>query len=170
MKQFPLFLLFMLPLRVVAQEAAGLLTGLSHWQRQYYPAIPLGAKGLGARYALNFVDDVNSTYFGEAIVPALTGQDPRYFRKGEGPIVKRLGYSLSRLVVGRYDSGKWGINGAQLGGNFAAGAVANLYYPASERSARNTGIRFGINMGTDAISNLGREFWPDIAKLLSRKN
>src|SRR4051812_190290 len=34
-----------------------LLTGLSHWQQQYYPDIPLGAKGYGWRYGLNFVDN-----------------------------------------------------------------------------------------------------------------
>jgi len=148
----------------------GILTGLSHWQQQYYPAIPLGAKGFGERYALNFVDNASSTYFAEAIVPSLTHQDPRYFRKGQGPIIKRLGYSVSRLLIARSDGGKWVPNGGQLGGSFAAGSLANLYYPASQRSVQNTFIRFGINLGTDGLSNLGREFWPDIAKLLSRKH
>src|ERR1041385_4199018 len=40
-----------------------LLTGLSHWQQQYYPDIPLGMKGYGWRYGLNFVDNVSATYF-----------------------------------------------------------------------------------------------------------
>ena len=145
-----------------------LLTGLSHWQQQYYPAIPLGAKGYAERYGLNFLDNASSTYLSEAIIPSLTHQDPRYFRLGEGSIPKRLGYSLSRLLIARSDSGKWVVNGAQLGGGFAAGAIANLYYPASERSVKNTVVRFGINLGTDGLSNLGREFWPDIAKLMSR--
>jgi hypothetical protein len=145
-----------------------ILTGVSHWQQQYYPAIPLGAKGYGERYALNFLDNTSSTFLSEAVIPSLTHQDPRYFRLGEGSIKKRLGYSLSRLLIARSDKGKWVVNGGQLGGGFAAGALANLYYPASQRSVENTFIRFGINLGTDGLSNLGREFWPDIAKLMSR--
>jgi hypothetical protein len=145
------------------------LTGLSHWQRQYYPAIPLGWGGFGRRYALNFVDNASSTFFAEAIIPSLLHQDPRYFRKGSGPIKRRMGYSISRLVVARSDGGRWVPNGGQLVGNLAAGSLANLYYPSSEVSLSNTFVRYGINLGTYGLSNLAREFWPDISKLISHK-
>jgi hypothetical protein len=44
--------------------------------------------------------------------------------------------------------------------------VSNLYYPSRERSLSNTGQQWALDVGIDAFSFVGREFWPDINRKL----
>lgn len=144
-----------------------ILSGISQAQHQY-PTIPLGAKGYAHRFGLGFADNMTSTFLAEAIVPTLTRQDPRYFRKGTGAGWQRTAYALSRFWVIRSSRDRLRPNGPEILGNLAAAGAGNLYYPSAERSFRNTMIRFGIGIGTDSGSLVLREFWPDIVKRLRR--
>src|ERR1035438_5002740 len=77
-------------------------------------------------------------------------QDPRYFRSGEGSIKGRAWYALTRIVVARMDSGRNSLNFSEWGGNAAAVAISNAYYPDT-RTAADNAQRLLIACGTDAL-------------------
>jgi hypothetical protein len=101
----------------------------------------------------------------EGLVPILTHEDPRYFRRGEGSVLARTGYALKQIVICRTDSGHSTFNISEWGGNAAAVAISNAYYPDTRTVSDNVG-RLMIACGTDAFSNVLKEFWPDVKKKL----
>jgi hypothetical protein len=103
----------------------------------------------------------------EALVPIATHEDPRYFRRGEGSILYRTGYALKQIVVSRTDSGGRTFNLSEWGGNAIAVAISNAYYPDT-RTASDNAERLLIACGTDAFSNVLKEFWPDVKKKLQQ--
>jgi hypothetical protein len=69
-----------------------------------------GAAGFGRYYWHSFADQAVGNYMTEAIVPAATREDPRYYTLGHGGLFRRSGYALSRLLVTRTDSGGSSFN------------------------------------------------------------
>ena len=67
------------------------------------------------------------------------------------------------------DDGHWQPNYSNLLGNLAAGGIANLYYPKADRGATLTVERALTVSAEGAIGTLFYEFWPDIARKLSKK-
>jgi len=41
--------------------------------------------------------------------------------------------------------------------------ISASYYPSADRTAGALAVKFGYAMGRDALTNVFREFWPDIA-------
>jgi len=37
------------------------------------------------------------------------------------------------------------------------------YYPSQDRTAGDLALKYGYALGRDALTNMFREFWPDIA-------
>jgi hypothetical protein len=68
------------------------------------------------------------------LLPSLLKQDPRYFYKGTGSTRSRLLYALTSPVICKGGNGHWQANYSNILGNFAAGGIANLYYPSSDRN------------------------------------
>ena len=99
----------------------------------------------------------------EAIFPSLLHQDPRYFRKVNGPVKSRLLYASTRILVTRTDSGKWWFNASEFIGNGTVASIGNWYYPDA-RGFGPTMQRMFTQIGTDTISNVLKEFWPDIKR------
>ena len=44
-----------------------------------------------------------------------------------------------------------------------AQGISTAYYPSSDRTAGALAVKFGWAMGRDALTNVFREYWPDIA-------
>jgi hypothetical protein len=103
----------------------------------------------------------------EGLVPIVTHEDPRYFRRGEGSILYRTGFALKQIVITRTDSDRATFNFSEWGGNVAAVAISNAYYPDT-RTASDNVQRLLIACGTDAFSNILKEFWPDVKKKLQQ--
>ena len=80
---------------------------------------------------------------------------------------KRVGYALSRVVVTKTDSGRMRFNYSEWLGNGAAVGLSNLWYPESRNLDDNI-EKLGVQVGTDALSNVLKEFWPDIKKKMHR--
>ena len=139
----------------------GMYAGISHLQNQN-PSWGQGSKGYLKRYGAAFVDSTDANYMTEAIFPALLRQDPRYFRKGEGGAAKRIAYSMTRVLITRTDSGGSMLNLSELGGNFTAGAISNLYYPQEARNIWATTRRGVQQTMYDSIFNILKEYWPDL--------
>jgi hypothetical protein len=99
----------------------------------------------------------------EGLLPILFREDPRYFRRGKtrGGVWSRAGYAATRIFVTRTDKGGSSFNFAEVVGNGIAAGVGNAYYP-SERGVSDNVSRFAQYLATDAISQVLKEFWPDI--------
>jgi hypothetical protein len=62
-------------------------------------------------------------------------------------------------VICRSDKGNWEPNYSNILGSLGAGAISNLYYPASNRNGAGLTIENGlIGVATGAIGNLFQEF------------
>jgi len=126
------------------------------------PEFGHGGVGYGRYLWHDVVDQTNENYMVEFIVPVITKEDTRYYTLGKGGFLKRAGYSLSRAVVTRTDSGHNTFNLSEVVGSGAAAGISNLYYPRSERTFSNTADKWGTNVGIDAATFMFKEFWPDI--------
>jgi hypothetical protein len=133
------------------------------------PSFGQGVSGYAKRFASAYGDQLIGNMMTEGIVPALTREDPRYFRLGGGPAGHRLVYALTRIFVTRTDSNHRTFNVAEFGGNAIAVAISNAWYPDT-RTAKENAEKLCIQVGTDALSNVLKEFGPDIMRRLKRKH
>jgi hypothetical protein len=95
---------------------------------------------------------------GDAILPSLLHQDPRYFYKGTGSTRSRMFYALSRALIVRGDNGHAQFAYSRIMGDLAAGGIANAYYPPENRGVRLVFTSAAIDIGANAATNLIREF------------
>ena len=137
------------------------LAGISMAQKSQ-PSFGQGAEGYGKYYWHLFVDGTVENYMTEAIVPAATREDPRYYTLGTGGFMKRSGYAVSRLFITRTDSGKRTFNLSEIVGAGAAAGIGNAYYPTESNPFVKTYQRWGTQVGLDGVFNVLKEFWPDI--------
>ena len=126
------------------------------------PSFGQGAEGFGKYYWHIFVDGAIENYMTEAIVPAASREDPRYYTLGKGGFVKRTGYAVSRLFITRTNAGKSTFNLSEIVGAGAAAGIGNAYYPAEYNPWVKTYQRWGTQVGLDGMFNVLKEFWPDI--------
>jgi len=148
---------------------AGIMAGLDD-VRAETPEFGHGPAGYGRYFWHTFADNTSANYLTEAIVPAVTREDPRYYTLGHGSFLHRTGYAISRLVVTRTDSESRSFNFSEIAGNGAAAGISNLYYPSTERTFSNTAQRWGTQIALDGLFNIFKEFWPDISAGLSRQH
>jgi hypothetical protein len=147
--------------------AAGLDAGLEQAENEY-PDYHQGLKGYAKRYGASYADSVDGNFWGNAVLPALFHQDPRYFRLGHGSFQKRVLYTVLSTVRCKGDNGKWQFSYSNIGGNFIGGAISNLYYPASDRGVALTLERGFTVTAEGAIGSLAFEFYPDAIAFLKR--
>lgn len=128
------------------------------------PEFHQGAAGYARYYWHTVADQSVENYLVELIVPALTHKDSRYFAMGKegGSVRKRIGYSLSRVLQTRTDSGRESFNTSEIAGSAAAVSISMLYYPSKERTVSNGLRNWGLDITYDAVTFAFHEFWPDI--------
>jgi hypothetical protein len=147
---------------------AGVDAGISQWQNDY-AGYGQGAQGYFKRWGASYADTFDGDMLGNALFPVLLHQDPRYFRKGTGTIKSRLWYSILTTVRCKGDNGNWQPNVSNLLGNIAAGGIANLYYPSTDRGAGLTFERAFTVTAEGAFGAIFVEFWPDVSHKLFKK-
>jgi hypothetical protein len=132
------------------------------------PSFGQGLKGYAKRVGAAFGDQMIGNMMTEGIAPSLLHQDPRYFRKSEGPKGKRFLYAATRIFVAPTDHDHMIFNFSEWGGNSVAVAVSNIYY-RDGRNWQDNAQKLLVQCGTDALSNVLKEFWPDVKRALSKK-
>ncbi len=119
------------------------------------PDYDQGAKGYGQRLGANLTTGITDIMIGGAILPSLLRQDPRYFYQGTGTTRSRVFHALSAPFLARGDNGRWQPNFSSVGGDLAAGALSEVYFPASNRGAgmlfQNAAITTGGRMATGIL-------------------
>lgn len=132
---------------------------------------PWGAKGFGERTGAAYLDSFDGAMIGNAILPSLLHQDPRYYRMGHGSKTKRLFYALGTTFLCKHDrTGKWEPNYSNFGGNIAAGAISTLYYPKDDGGIALTITNGMIVSAEGAFASVLNEFWPDMSRKLLHKD
>jgi hypothetical protein len=134
-----------------------------------YPELHSGLKGYGRYYWRAFADQASGAFFTEAIVPAVTHEDPRYYTLGHGGFFHRTAYALSRVVITKTDSGGKSFNYSEIVGNGMEAGLSNFYYPPEERGFSKTAQNWGTQLEAAALNNIVKEFWPDIRRHLLRQ-
>jgi hypothetical protein len=133
------------------------------------PELGHGIAGYGRYYWRTFTDGVSGTFFTEAIVPAITHEDPRYYTMGQGGFSRRTSYAISRAFVTKTDSGGTSFNFSEVVGNGLEAGLSNAYYPPQERGLSQTALNFGTQMESAVLNHIFQEFWPDIRKKILRQ-
>jgi hypothetical protein len=140
---------------------AGMLAGTSQAKKSY-PEFGQRAKGFGRYYWHAVADQAVGNCLTEAVMPAVTHEDPRYYTLGHGGFSKRAGYAVSRRLATRTDSGRETFNFSEIVGNGAGAGISDLYYPSRERTCTKTGQKWVTQIALDGVFNIAKEFRPDI--------
>lgn len=133
------------------------------------PSFGQGVKGYAMRYATGYGDQLIGNMMTEGVFPSLLHEDLRYFRRGTGSTWARTFYALTRVLVTRTDAGGSRFNFSEVAGNSVATAISNAYNPDTRNAPQNL-EKLGLQIGTDAISNVLKEFWPDVKHKLQHRN
>lgn len=123
------------------------------------------AQRFGSAYSDYFIGN----FFGNAVLPSLLHEDPRYFQKGKGKVINRILWAAGSSFWCKRDNGGWGPNWANVGGNFIGTSIARLYYPPSERNVKDT-LTDGLTVTIEGMPGAELiEFWPDMVRAHNRK-
>lgn len=117
-----------------------------------------GANGFGELYAYNAANLASSFFFTDAVVPSLTHQDPRYFRKGFGSVKSRVWWALRSEFVGFSDRGSPMPNYGNMVGLGMSALLSDAYLPARNVSVANTFQAYGIKLATTWGFNILHEY------------
>ncbi len=123
-----------------------------------YPGYGQGMQGYGKRFGAALADNFTSNMIGGALLPGLLHQDPRFYYRGTGSTASRIGYAISTVFITRGDNGKWQPNYSFVLGDFASGAISNLYYPQQQRGWQITVDTGAENLAWGAVGALAEEF------------
>jgi Carboxypeptidase regulatory-like domain len=136
--------------RVAAWAAIQQAAGTPHW--------PQDANGYGKRLGAGFADSTAEDLIGNAILPSLLHQDPRYFYQGSGTKWSRARHSILAAFICKGDNGAWQPNYSTWGGSLISSSISMAYYPESSRNAGRVFKNFGIGMGLHVAGGLAQEF------------
>jgi hypothetical protein len=138
--------------------SAGFILNASFYQAAGYPHYPRNITGYGQRLGSTFAGGYTNILLGNAVLPSLLHQDPRYIYQGTGTTRSRLLHAISMPVITRGDNGRSQINFSGIGGDLASGAVANAYYPENERGVHLVLQSAAIGAGGRIANGILQEF------------
>ncbi|MCC6393134.1 MAG: hypothetical protein IT167_21215 [Bryobacterales bacterium] len=128
-----------------------------------HPQLGVGMKGYGRYYWRGFADKTNGNYLVIFALPTIFHQDERYYAMGEGAFWKRAAYAASRILITPNYQGHNSFNASEIFGRGIAQGISTSYYPSDSRTLGALAVKYGYALGRDALTNVFREFWPDIA-------
>lgn len=111
----------------------GFVVNAGLYQMADYPRYRGGMEGYGQRLGASFAGGYTHVLVGDALLPSLLHQEPRYFYQGTGTTRSRAMHALSQAIFTTGDNGRRQINYSGIGGDLIAASVANAYYPQADR-------------------------------------
>jgi hypothetical protein len=134
-----------------------------------FPEYGQGMQGYAKRFGAAYGDAFIGNFWGNAVLPTILHEDPRYFQMGTGSIFRRALWASTSTVWCKRDNGSWGPNYSNVIGNLIGAAISNVYYPEGDRTVGQTFER-GLTVSAEGIIGAELiEFWPDIARNYKRK-
>jgi len=122
------------------------------------PKYRQGAEGYGERFGAGLADATTEGLFGNAILPSLLHQDPRYFYQGTGTKWSLARHAMLAAFVCKGDDGASQPNYSTWGGSLIASSISMAYLPDSNRGPGHVFRTFGIGMSLHVVSSLAQEF------------
>ncbi|HEY1220850.1 MAG: hypothetical protein ABSE42_10980 [Bryobacteraceae bacterium] len=105
----------------------------------------------------------------EETVKAIHYEDTRYRRLGHGNFFRRTAHVITDTVTARRQDGSRTPAWSLAANAYGSWGIATLWSPPEYRTAASIAEWGSSGMGTFAVSNLAREYWPDIKGILHRK-
>jgi hypothetical protein len=127
-----------------------------------------GMQGWAKRFGATLADTESRRFIQTFALSTILHQDPRYFPSHKRTFIPRAWYAATRVVVTKNDSGDSAFNTSEFLGALFASSLQNSYYPRHDRTFSDTMNRFGGALSSDAITDLLREFTPDMKRLFRR--
>jgi len=140
----------------------GITSAFAEWT-DAHPQLGQGMPGYGRYYWRGLVDKADGNYWVIFALPTVFHQDERYYAMGKGGIWKRGIYAASRILITPDYHGHNGFNASEILGRGIAQGISLAYYPSGTRTAGALASKYGWAIGRDVLTNVFREFWPDIA-------
>jgi hypothetical protein len=122
-----------------------------------------GLAGYGRYYWRGYLDKADGNYWVIFVLPTIFHQDERYYAKGTGGFWKRAVYSSTRVLITPDYHGHNSFNASELLGRGIAQGISLAYYPSGTRTPGQIAEKYSFAIGRDVLTNMFREFWPDIA-------
>ncbi len=139
------------------------LTSLMAEGSNTHPEFGKGVGGYWSYYWRGYIDKSAGDYLIIFAFPTLFHEDERYFAMGQGSFWKRVEYSSMSVFITPNYHGKNTVNLAEILGRGVSQAVSLTYYPSAVATPSSYFSKFGYAVGRDALTNVFREFYPDIA-------
>ena len=118
--------------------------------------------GFGKRYGMRLSNIAVSNAI-QGGVGSLWGEDPRYFREGDGASMgARWGHILRGAFEAKYRDGHYGPNVSYYIGSVSGNFISNAWRPSEQTTVGATMNRVGTGVLGKVVSNAFKEFWPDI--------
>ena len=128
-----------------------------------HPQLGSDPSAYWAYYWRGFVDKTDGNYWVIWLLPTAFHQDQRYYALGEGTFWKRTTYAATRIFVARKYNGDNTFNVSEVLGRGIAQGISTTYYPSQSNTGEKLAEKYAYALGRDALTNVFREFWPDIA-------
>lgn len=135
-----------------------------------HPQLGKGIGGFAGYYWRGFVDKTDGNYLVIFALPTVFHQDERYYAMGKGGFWKRGFYAASRIAVTPSYQGHNSFNISELLGRGMAQGISAAYYPSQTRTVGAILTKYAYALGRDSLTNVFREFWPDIATHVLHRN
>jgi hypothetical protein len=124
-----------------------------------YPEYGQGAQGYAKYFGAGYADAVSGIFIGNAILPSLLKQDPRYFYKGTGTTRSRILYALASPVICKGDNKRWQPNYSFILGSIASDSISTLYVPTADRNVASLIFENAlIRIGEGSLGGILQEF------------
>jgi hypothetical protein len=134
------------------------------------PHYGVGGGAYGRRFAAAEGDQITGSLLIYGTFPVLFHEDPRYFRRAEGPAMSRVWYAINRTFVTRKDDGADGFNISQMFGQLVACGISTSYYPAQDRSVGHVFLNWAVNQGYNSAYNVLTEYYPELLKAVFHRH
>jgi hypothetical protein len=128
-----------------------------------HPQLGKGIPGFWGYTWRGWVDKTDGNYMVDFVMPTIVHEDERYYAKGQGPLLGRGVYAATRILITPNYDGKNTFNAAEIVGRGISQAISLTYYPSSDQTLGGFSNKYAYALGRDALTNVFREYWPDIA-------
>lgn len=141
---------------------------LSEWDNTH-SQLGKGPAGFGRYYWRGFLSRTDGSYLVLFAMPSIFHQDERYYELGRGPVWKRVIYAATRVLETPNYQGEDTFNTSLFVGRGVQQALNLAIYPSQSRTVGKFAEGYGIALGRVALTNIFREFWPDVAAWAHRR-
>jgi len=141
--------------------------------QQMLNAQPHYGQGWGAygkRFAAAEGDQITGSYLIYGAFPVLFHEDPRYFRRAQGPAPSRIWYAINRTFVTRKDDGTDGFNKSQTLGQLASCGISTSYYATQDRTVGHVFVNWAVMLGFNSGYDVLTEYYPDLIKAVFHRH